>query len=185
MYIYIDVYILTFDHTLLSPQIEYNCIVPSYCKELMVDQYSNILAGGSSFDHFIPVRNRKEYLNPNCLLYNSASYNFVAIIGNSIHLWDATDGSYIRSFAGFTDDEVFAATTDYPRQRRVFVGDDRGQVCLLNYITGTSLNQTDVHEGEITSVIFCEETNMVITTGNDKKVCVLHDLDGELPLLRR
>jgi hypothetical protein len=56
---------------------------------------------------------------------------------------------------------------------------------LLNYITGTSLNQTDVHEGEITSVIFCEETNMVITTGNDKKVCVLHDLDGELPLLRR
>ena len=130
------------------------------------------------------MRNRKEFLAPNCLLYNSASFNFVAVIGSSIHLWDATDGSYIRSFADFSEEDIFSATTDYPRQRRVFVGDDRGRISLLNYITGTALNQTNVHDGEVTSVVFDEANNMVITAGNDKRFCVLHDTDGELPMLR-
>ena len=165
-------------------KIEYNCILAPFCKDYMVDQYSNVLAGGLSFDHFIPIRNRKEFIAPNCLMYNSASFTFVAVIGCNLHMWDATDGSYIRSFSDFSSYDICAATTDYPRQRRVFVGDERGTISVLNYITGACLSKLDVHEGEVCEIIFDEKNSMVISAGHDEKVCVLHDKDGKLLLLR-
>ncbi|GMH51681.1 hypothetical protein TL16_g01060 [Triparma laevis f. inornata] len=162
----------------------YLCILAPFCKELMVDQFSNLLAGSSTFDHFVPIKNRKEFLLPHCLMYNSSSYNFISIIGSRLHLWDATDGSYIRSFADFTNTDITAATTDLPRERRIFTGDETGRVSMLNYITGLPLNESDVHEAEVTSTIFSPEFSVLITTSLDNTIKMTHAHDGELLNMR-
>lgn len=116
-----------------------------------------MIAGGTTFQQFVPVRNRKEFIVPSTLLYNSSSFNFVAVISKGMYIWDATDGSFIKCLRDFSAHVITAATTDYPRQRRVFTGDENGDVCLLNYITGTALNSKKVHDGEISATIFDEQ----------------------------
>jgi len=149
-----------------SDQIEqFNCILAPFAKDCLVDQYSNILAGSNTLQHFIPIKNKKEFMLPSTLLYNQSSCNFIAAVGEGLHLWDSTDGSYIRAFDDVGHADITCATTDFPRQRRIVLGNERGFVQMLNYITGAVLCQLQVHEGEVTNVVFDMETKMIITTG--------------------
>ena len=81
---------------------------------------------------------------PTTLLYNIASCNFIACIGDSLHLWDSTDGSYIQAFDDVGSHDITCATTDFPRQRRIVLGNEVGEVVMVNYITGSVLCKLQV-----------------------------------------
>ena len=121
---------------------------------------------------------------PHCLMYNASSYSFIAVIGASLHLWDATDGSYIRSFTDFSNADVTSATTDLPRERRVFVGDEAGVVSMLNFITGQPLHSRKLHEAEVTSTIFSPDYGVLISSSLDSKIKMTLAADGELTDMR-
>ena len=42
----------------------FNCIAAPFCKDLHVDQYSNLLAGANTLMHFVPVKTKKEVSEP-------------------------------------------------------------------------------------------------------------------------
>jgi len=174
----------SFNVTISDQVQQFNCILAPFCKDNIVDQYSNLFCGANTLHHFIPHKAKKDFMLPSTVLYNESSCNFIASVGDGLHLWDSTDGSYIRAFDDVGKFDICCATTDYPRQRRIVLGNERGEICMLNYITGALLCKLHVHDGEVTNVVFDENTKMIITTGNDNRVCVCHDVDGQLLLMR-
>ena len=62
-----------------------------------------------------------------------------------------------------------------PRQRRLFVGTELGELKVLNYVTGAVVATAEAHAGEVSWMTYCGHTKCLISIGLDSSIAVLKD----------
>jgi WD40 repeat protein len=154
-----------------------------------VDDFPDMFVGGARLHHLVPVKAMREFAPPACCAYNSTSWHFVAAVGDRVHAWDARSGDYVQRFVaaapgGARAADVSAACFDEPRQRRLFVGTDVGDLVVLNYVTGAVLSHARPHAAEVVSLALCADTKCLVSVGLDGLLHVHLDNSSALELLR-
>ncbi|KAJ1448854.1 hypothetical protein M885DRAFT_125048 [Pelagophyceae sp. CCMP2097] len=154
-----------------------------------VDDFPDMFVGGARLHHLVPVKATREFAPPACCAYNSTSWHFVAAVGDRVHAWDARSGDYVQRFvaaapASARAADVSAMCFDEPRQRRLFVGTDVGDLVVLNYVTGAVLFHARPHAAEVAGIAFCADTKCLISVGLDGLLHVHLDSSSALELLR-
>lgn len=60
--------------------------------------------------------------------------------------------------------------------RRLFIGEEHGDVLLVNATNGVVLSRAALHTKEVTCVVYCGQTGFLISTGGDGKICMTHEV---------
>ncbi|EEY70040.1 uncharacterized protein PITG_06600 [Phytophthora infestans T30-4] len=97
------------------------------------------------------------------IVFNAVANTFVGAVENRITVWNANSGAKIEEPVTIRDAEVCAITFDSPRERKLFVATNDGAIRLYNPVTGALLQ-------------------CLISTGDDRMVCVVDSPPGKLKL---
>ncbi|KAG7391395.1 hypothetical protein PHYPSEUDO_004930 [Phytophthora pseudosyringae] len=116
------------------------------------------------------------------VVFSAVANTFVGVVENRITVWSANSGAKIEEPVSIRDAEVCAIAFDTPRERKLFVATNDGAIRLYNPVTGALLQKTVVHDGTVTSLVFCSHANCLISTGDDRMVCVLDSPSGKSKL---
>ncbi|KAF4130619.1 EF hand [Phytophthora infestans] len=116
------------------------------------------------------------------IVFNAVANTFVGAVENRITVWNANSGAKIEEPVTIRDAEVCAIAFDSPRERKLFVATNDGAIRLYNPVTGALLQKLVVHDGTVTSLVFCSHANCLISTGDDRMVCVVDSPPGKLKL---
>ncbi|TMW62379.1 hypothetical protein Poli38472_009872 [Pythium oligandrum] len=114
--------------------------------------------------------------------FNSISNWFVGSVDGCITIWNANSGVKIEDLIFIRDAEVCGIAFDLPRQRKLFIATSDGAIRLYNPITAMIMSKTVIHDGIISSLIFCPKSLCIITTGYDRRICVSHSSAGKTNL---
>ncbi|KAG6621431.1 Transcription initiation factor TFIID, subunit TAF5 [Phytophthora cinnamomi] len=113
------------------------------------------------------------------VVFNTVANTFVGVVENRITVWGANSGAKIEEPVSVRDAEVCAIAFDSPRERKLFVATNDGAIRLYNPVTGALLQKTMVHDGTVTSLVFCSHANCLVSTGDDRMICVLDSPPGK------
>ena len=91
----------------------------------------------------------KDFQAPAACLYNKTSKDYVLAVGKACGL-RGDDGFYARRMP--LSRQISAAAFDVPRERRVVLGTENGEVLVVNYISGEVISKIRAHTGEIVGV---------------------------------
>ncbi|KAG7397859.1 hypothetical protein PHYBOEH_012050 [Phytophthora boehmeriae] len=116
------------------------------------------------------------------VIFNSVTNTFVGVVENRITVWNANSGAKIEVPVVVRDAEICAMVFDSPRERKLFVATNDGAVRQYNPVTGALLFKTVVHEGIVSSLVFCSHANLLVSTGDDRSICVLSAPAGKATL---
>jgi WD40 repeat protein len=114
-----------------------------------------IVAAGNRLTKFISAKQEKTTPPPKHVMFNSASSSFVASVGSDLHIWDGHTGLSQRVYPiGM----IACLCTDLPRQRKLFVGTQDGDLLMFNYVNGSLMMKCDLFPGlkaPLASLISC------------------------------
>ncbi|ETM42597.1 hypothetical protein L914_11783 [Phytophthora nicotianae] len=116
------------------------------------------------------------------VVFNAVANTFVGAVENRITVWNANSGAKIEEPVSIRDAEVCAITFDSPRERKLFVATNDGAIRLYNPVTGALLQKLAVHDGTVTSLVFCSQADCLVSTGDDRMICVVDSPPGKLKL---
>lgn len=116
------------------------------------------------------------------IVFNAVTNTFVGAVENRITVWNANSGLKMEDSVLIRHAEICAITFDSPRERKLFVATSDGAIRLYNPVTGALLRKLNVHDGPITSLVFCSHANCLVSTGDDQKICLLESPPGKLKL---
>ncbi|CEG45816.1 Transcription initiation factor TFIID, subunit TAF5 (also component of histone acetyltransferase SAGA) [Plasmopara halstedii] len=116
------------------------------------------------------------------VVFNAVTNVFVGAVENRITVWNANSGLKTEEPVIIRNTEVCAITFDSPRERKLFVATSDGAIRLYNPVTGALLRKEVVHDGVVTSLVFCSHANCLVSTGEDQKICLLDSPPGKLKL---
>ena len=122
-------------------------------------------------------------------IYNPSFQNFITATGNRICIWDAFSGSLVRvhesskiygnsSTPSPTNNEITSVTID-GTGRRLLVGDETGQVRVVNCMSGKTLKCIDPHGASVTFLGYAPVEKCIISTGADGKLHMADDVDAD------
>ncbi|KAE9355157.1 hypothetical protein PR003_g2979 [Phytophthora rubi] len=94
------------------------------------------------------------------VMFNAVANTFVGVVENRITVWSANSGAKIEEPVSIRDAEVCAIAFDSPRERKLFVATNDGAIRLYNPVTGALLQKKMVHDGVVTSLVFCSHANV-------------------------
>jgi len=150
-------------------------------------------------------------------LHNKAAQQIITVENKSLHMWDISTGALTFDVPDASSNEITCVGTDFPLQRKLYVGNSVGTLQIFNITTGivmsskevsasvaapqsstsyhikshhiTShhtkpLNSLQAHSGAVTSVMYCEHSRHIITTGFDRSIAVFKDDQANLVQLR-
>lgn len=192
----------------LDPSAPTRALVLPWNVDRTVDDFSDIFFGGCRMYHMIPVKTFREFQPPSAVVFNELSLSFIGSVSDNIHIWDARTGHYSQRFTVApsqvgvsprtscptigggnqtlsTRCEISTFCIDYPRQRRLFVGTEQGEILTVNYATGIVMSKCEAHTPEeVSALTFCDLTKCVVSCGTDRRLIIWKDVKGELTLLR-
>ena len=134
-----------------------------------------------------------------CVLYNSEFYTFITAHPTCIKIWDATNGCLQNVFRDISHADITCICLD-DRQRKLFVGDQRGRAYCLDVKNGVekkrfrkptdnknaraqaSRDRTlgDAQDQDISSLIFWgSQKNNLFCASWDRKMYVFDDNDPQ------
>jgi WD40 repeat protein len=125
----------------------------------------------------------KDFQAPAACLYNKTSKDYVLAVGKALVVYEATTGFYARRIP--LGRQISAAAFDVPRERRVVLGTENGEVLVVNYISGEVISKIRAHQGEIVGVAHGgDKARCVISAGRDNCLKVHQETSKGLELLR-
>ena len=71
-----------------------------------------------------------------------------------------------------------------PCERRIFIGLEIGKIVTVNCVTGGILSSQQVHTQHVTSMVFCEHTECLVSTGAEGSIHVRRQVQEGLQALR-
>ncbi|OQS07576.1 hypothetical protein THRCLA_20117 [Thraustotheca clavata] len=116
------------------------------------------------------------------VLYNALAHTFTASVGGKITVWSGKDGCIIQEPITISSIAVCGLCYDLPRQRKLFASTSDGYIHMYNLITGMLMNSAKVHDGDVLTMIYCEQTNCLITNGGDDSISICADVQVEAGL---
>lgn len=189
-------------------------LICPYDATTSVGPFSNIIAVSCKPFMFLPREVRNEFVSPNMCIYNTSAQTLIAVVGRTLLLYDVGSGGFQRSITmNDLNFDITCLNLDTPRQRRILIGTSMGTVISINYITGQTLTQTEIHKGrEVTSITMysvkandvadyeksAEENKVIanksertiakhafmISSGLDGRICVSEDCGGDFVPVR-
>ena len=80
--------------------------------------------------------------------------------------------------------EITSCTTD-STGRKLIVGDETGQIMILNYMSGSIIKYLDPHQGGVTFLDYSAKEKCVVSTGMDGIMHVADDIDSDGFILQK
>lgn len=165
------------------------CIVPECSSKALNQSFHDVLAAESTGLVRFRVQPRAEDLeSPRNVIYNSVCHTFTGSVKRVVRIWDARTGEMAQDILEVPrGDDVSCMVYAQPRQRKLFVGTENGNLSMFNPVNGKKMTElTELHAQTITTMFYCLETQCLISTGKDGSVCVSRDIRGteQLELIR-
>ena len=194
---------------------ELNAIAPLILEWKNKDRYEPphpgiVVASGSSFGvlESLPVHHSNKPLLT--AKFNSESMTFLTVAARSMRVWDALTGQVLRIYgedmlfgpggAGRIVVETSAANHGSrtknaeltccaldDRLRKIITGDNKGRICVWNYLNGALMKVLDPHKKDVSSLVYAPNEKLVLSTAWDGTIFVNDELDnnGWNPSARR
>jgi WD40 repeat protein len=106
-------------------------------------------------------------------IYNSHYQVFFTAHANCVKSWNASNGSLKIVFRDLTPGEITALELDN-RQRKLYIGDSRGNVLSINAKNGALIKKFKNHAGQVSDLVYWPEFKFLISCSWDG--CVrIHD----------
>ena len=157
-------------------------IMPNNAQHAQED-WPDLLIGGARLFRMLPSKSMKDFQPPSSALYNKASKDFVLSVGDSVTIYEATTGFYSRRLR--TGRHISCAAFDAPRERRLLIGTEKGEVLVVNYVSGDVMSSVQAHNGEVIGVAHTgDDSRCVISGGRDNALKVFQKTEKGLELLR-
>jgi WD40 repeat protein len=153
-----------------------------------------VVAAGNRLTKFISAKQEKATPPPKHVMFNSASSSFVASVGYDLQIWDGHTGLSQRVYPAIPSNLATASQmiacicTDLPRQRKLFVGTQDGNLLMFNYVNGALMMKCALFPGlssPLTSLISCQKTQCLISCTSNGALAVLMENDCNITLLRK
>ena len=114
---------------------------------------------------------------PLMCLYNSLYNTFITAHPTCIKIWNSCTGRLARVFRNLTANDVTAIQQDN-KKRKLFIGDAKGRVVTFKVKNGVQIKKFRKHAGEVTSLLFLEESKYLVSSAWDRRVKVHDDSQG-------
>ncbi|KAF4677031.1 DNA polymerase delta subunit 4 [Perkinsus chesapeaki] len=148
-----------------------------------IPEYSRLCAGTSNgrilFYNYKNDNREKadvtDVLGVNKVEYCYDTATFLTVSGHHIRFWSAASGKHLRTAKDITSSEITAAVLA-PNQKRIYIGNAKGEVVVCDTHTCSELLRFEPHERDISSLLAPEfdDNQWMISAGWDGLVKVHH-----------
>jgi WD40 repeat protein len=76
--------------------------------------------------------------------------------------------------------EVTCLTTDWPLNRKLYIGDSSGNVSIFTSFSGSKLSTRKIHKGAVSKILYCAYNKHIITVGHDQSIRIFIEAEGQL-----
>ncbi|TYZ63661.1 hypothetical protein PybrP1_006794 [[Pythium] brassicae (nom. inval.)] len=142
-------------------------------------ELADIVVGNLQLCRFRALAHADESAPPHHVVYNAVANTFVGSVDGCITVWSAHSGVKVEAPIHIRDAEVCGIVFDVPRERKLFIATSDGCIRLYNPITGMLMTKSQIHDGVISSLLFCPRTCCLISTGYDRNICISHSTAGK------
>lgn len=106
--------------------------------------------------------------------FNECNNSFLTSAGRDVKVWDATNGCISQTFHDILDEDITCMCLDDKGQKFI-AGTHDGEVSVFNSMNGNLIKKYKAHQSEVTSLSYCKETKLFISTSWDKSIRVNSD----------
>lgn len=150
-----------------------------------INSTRSIVAASAKIHMLKPVKQKVQQDVPVCACFNSVSLSICVAAGKNVYVYDAKTGALFNEFYDVVPHEITSLCLDH-RQRKFILGTSAGYVQVHNYLNGAPMKRCDFkHDRDISSMLYCNEDKILITTGWDRKVCIYDETPREYMALLR
>lgn len=110
---------------------------PQHC----TSYYSDIIACSSKLMHLTPSKNAKEFQVPTACIFHMSSAYIVTAVGKTLLKYDVSKGEFVSAFPPISSSDVTAIASDGFRGRRLYCANSRGELLLISFTDGCTLDQ--------------------------------------------
>jgi hypothetical protein len=129
-----------------KPQVPYSRIqflaIP-FNAQHCTSYYSDIIACSSKLMHLTPAKNAKEFQVPTACIFHMSSAYIVTAVGKTLLKYDVSKGEFVSAFPPISSSDVTAIASDGFRGRRLYCANSRGELLLVSFTDGCTLDQVD------------------------------------------
>ena len=165
--------------------------VPVPTTMVVAGDNKRILVGTKNMRVFDLVRVRPKSQPAVGILYNRSSMTICAAQARNVRIWNAKTGVQQSNFHDCCDHKIshdadISALVLDRRHRKFLTADLAGSVSVFNFMNGALMKRASLlHTKEISSMVYCEADQCVITGSWDRSFKVLdEDAGNNLPVLR-
>jgi WD40 repeat protein/Ca2+-binding EF-hand superfamily protein len=134
------------------------------------------LAGtGRETEQFSANRVMKPHTTMPFAVHLYSSNAIVAVGHKDLMIWDIMTGTETFHVADASEYEITAITIDFPLQRKLYIGNSKGEIVVFNAFSCSEICRVEAHEGAVLSICFCELTRHIVSCGNDRSVKVFKE----------
>ncbi|OQR84521.1 hypothetical protein ACHHYP_13268 [Achlya hypogyna] len=133
-----------------------------------------LLCGGKSIEYFdcTITRDREEFI---FMAFNATLNLISAATYHRLILWDVVTGQATKVYGLdviYNERPVRGITAVCldDRERKLIVGDDAGQILVVNMVNGNLMKELDPHASAITSVSYAARAKCVVSTAMDSTI---------------
>lgn len=106
--------------------------------------------------------------------YNEHNNSFLTSAGRDVKIWDASNGCINQTFHDITEEDITCMCMDDKGQKFI-AGTHNGEVSVFNSMNGNLIKKYKPHQSEVTSLSYCKDTKLFISTSWDKTIRVNSD----------
>jgi WD40 repeat protein len=149
-----------------------------------------LVAGANDIIRFALVNTHTKKVDvPSNVLFNPNTLQFFTLAGNDIHIWDASDGRHVHSFWNIFEKSGKAENIECmcfdTRRRKIIAGSEGGHVFVFNSVSGASMKGIKAHMDAVVSVAYTDRSRCIVTSGNDRRVCIFDESGSDTLFLLR
>lgn len=165
------------------PMNQFRFLALPYNPRSSTSYYSNLIACSTKLIHFLPEKNTREFIPPMACVCNESSAALVTAVGRSVLTYDLSHGQFSTIFEGIGTSDISAICFDGERGRRMFLGTAKGEIMLINSISGTVIHSLHYHQKDITTIVQRRDIrNCVYSCALDGHIRMYEENGGKLSL---
>lgn len=165
-------------------KVRVNFLAVPYDAEYSNGQYSNVIAGTFSLNHFRPEASVIEFVPPSCMIYSETNCCLLSAAGKNLLKYDIITGTYQTCFSNIGNSEISCLCMDGEYGRRVFVGFTNGYIIMINFATGQMLSTIRAHSKAVSCLCLMKTESggedVLYSGSNDSSIRVISETGGDL-----
>ena len=135
-----------------------------------------LLSGtGRETELFVAKKVAKPHITMQLAVHLHSSNSIVAVENKDLVVWDIMSGAETSRVKDASSVEITAISLDSPLQRKLYVGNSKGDVSIFNAFSCSQISVVSAHDAAVLAISFCEVSHHVITCAVDRTVKVFKE----------